>query len=70
MFLDTIILLVCNENWPQANLHVTKENQSFKKNVWHKMYLQWSSLISSFEKKRTCDANYIRYESLRNSETI
>ena len=29
MFLDTIILLVCNENWPQANLHVTKENKSF-----------------------------------------
>ena len=26
-----IILLVHNENWPQANLHVMKENKSFKK---------------------------------------
>ena len=32
MFLDTIRLLVRNENWPKANLHVTKENKSFKKN--------------------------------------
>ena len=31
MFLDTIRLLVRNENWPQANLHVTKENKSFQK---------------------------------------
>ena len=30
MFLDTIILLVSNDNWPQANLHVTKENKSLK----------------------------------------
>ena len=33
MFLDTIILLVRNENWLQANLHVTEENKSFNKNV-------------------------------------
>ena len=25
MFLDVVILLVHNENWPQATLHVTKE---------------------------------------------
>ena len=25
MFLDVVILLVRNENWPQATLHVTKE---------------------------------------------
>ena len=31
MFFDTIRLLVRNENWPKANLHVTKENKSFKK---------------------------------------
>ena len=31
MFFDTIRLLVHNENWPKANLHVTKENKSFKK---------------------------------------
>ena len=33
MFLDTIRLLVRNENWPKANLHVTKENKSFKKKI-------------------------------------
>ena len=25
--------VVGNENWPKANLHVTKENKSFKKKV-------------------------------------
>ena len=33
MFLDTIILLVRNKYWPQANLYVTKENKDFKKTV-------------------------------------
>ena len=36
MFLDTIRLLVRNENWPKANLHVTKENKSFKKKAYEK----------------------------------
>ena len=36
MFLDTIRLLVRNENWPKANLHVTKENKSFKKKIVEK----------------------------------
>ena len=31
MFLDKVRLLVRNENWPKANLHVTKENKSFRK---------------------------------------
>ena len=31
MFLDTIILLVRNENCPKANLHVTKENKALNK---------------------------------------
>ena len=41
MFLDTIRLLVRNENWPKANLHVTKENKSFKKIY---IYIQTSLL--------------------------
>ena len=33
LYLDTIVLLVRNVKWPQADLYVTKENKSFKKEV-------------------------------------
>ena len=33
MFLDAIILLVRIENWPQANLHVTKESKIIKTKI-------------------------------------
>ena len=33
MFLDTIILLVRNENWAQANWHVTKANNLVKNKI-------------------------------------
>ena len=46
MLLDTIILLVRNENWPQANLHVTKENKSLKKYIYQWVaYFFWYFVI-------------------------
>ena len=45
MVLDTIILLVRNENWPQANLHVTKGKTSFNKNVLCKCIFCQSSYL-------------------------
>ena len=42
MFLDMVILLVRNENWPQANLHVTKESKNLKKKKRKKKVYEYS----------------------------
>ena len=61
MFLDTIRQLVRNENWPKANLHVTKENKRFKKNLTVYIYLDmWNIATSVFwELKNAFEQGYL-----------
>ena len=60
MFLDMIILLVRNENWPQANLHVTKENKSFKKTNCQQIGTLMPAMVNLWVKIRG-----FRYQSFR-----
>ena len=53
-----MILLVHNENWPQANLHVTNENKSFKKKKY---------LVSS--RKKNVSYSFIKQSLIRIIET-